>query len=483
MTDEVPFGSVLNYEESELDNAIAKYNSDVPRKIDDFDQRVIKDEVKFKLNGVSKLYIDNFRRLEATATEISKSMPYFLMDKLVDLSEFNPINQLDYSAYRKLILFKAVELAEPALDDKMSRLFYKENELPKLKEVSKLIDRVLPENFMENFPNEETESTDNINPEHINFEERLYYAPESTENRFNSRGYWNRVNETEEFTPGSVQSMRSATLNLLNPEHIDLYYYFEDKSDAEYALLHIKKLEWLLESDVPSVFMSIEKDEAIKLVKPRLMVAVEQSCVSKRFRNNIIYSLNEKILAELEETLLDPGCGEFVEISEKLGKQLGYQQKEIDEYCIRFGSIMNSSQTLNEKEVENFFTYLHSFDSEEPKHWVNINCVDISDQIGKGSRLNARSHLAAQYPIIHEYLSREGRLDDVFPKKVNLFMANTHKELADHFKENCIDSEGRSISYNQIEKNHQQFYRALRARSREFRDHLIYGSNFEYPEE
>jgi hypothetical protein len=483
MTDEVLFGSVLNYEEAELDNAIAKYKSDAPREIDDFDQRIIKDEVKFKLNGVSKLYIDNFKRLEATATEISKAMPYFLMDKLVDLSEFNPINQLDSSAYRKLILFKAVELAEPALDDKMSRLFYDKNELSKLKEVSKLIHRILPENFMENFPNEETDSTDNINLEHINFKERLYYAPASTESRFDSRDYWNRVNETEEFTPGSVQSLRSINLNLLNPEHIDFYYYFEDKGDSEYALLHVKKLEWLLESDVPSVFMSIEKDEAIKLVKPRLMAAVEQACVSKRFRNNIIYSLNENILVDLEETLLDPGCGKFVEISEKLGKQLGYQQKEIDEYCIRFGPIMNSSQNLNEKEIENFFTYLHSFDSEELKHWVNINCVDISDQIGKGSRLTARSHLAAQYPVIHEYLSREGRLDDVFPKKVNLFRENTHKELADYFNENCLDENERAIPYNQIRKDHQQFFNTLRSRSREFREHLLYRSYFEYPEE
>jgi len=365
----------------------------------------------------------------------------------------------------------------------MSRLFYEENELPKLKEVSKLIDRVLPENFMENFPNEETDSTDNINPEHINFEERLYYAPQSTESRFDSRGYWNRVNETEEFTPGSVQSSRSINLNLINPEHIDFYYYFEDKGDAESALLHAKKLEWLLESDVPSVYLSIEKDEAIRLVKPRLMAAVEQSCVSKKFRNNIIYSLNEYILADLEETLLDPDCGKFVEISEKLGKKLGYQQKEIDEYCIRFGPIMNSSQNLNEKEIENFFTYLHSFDSEELKYWVNINCVDISDRIRKGNRITARSNLESQYPIIHGYLVREGRLDDVFPKKVNPFMKNTHKELADHFKENCIDSEGRSIPYNQIERNHPQFYNALRSRSREFRDHLLYKSNFEYPDE
>jgi len=144
---------------------------------------------------------------------------------------------------------------------------------------------------------------------------------------------------------------------------------------------------------------------------------------------------------------------------------------------------MNSSQNLNEKEIENFFTYLHSFDSEELKYWVNINCVDISDRIRKGNRITARSNLESQYPVIHEYLSREGRLDDVFPKKVNPFMKNTHKELADHFKENCIDSEGRSIPYNQIEKNHKQFYRALRARSREFRDHLLYKSNFEYPDE
>jgi len=483
MTDEVPFGSVLNYEEEELDNVISNYKSDASADIDDFDQRIIKDEVKFKLNGVSKLYLDNFRRLEATAIEISKSIPYLLMNRLVDLSEFNTINQLDSSAYRKLIIFKAVELAEPALDDKMSRLFYEENELPKLKEVSKLIDRVLPENFMENFPNEETDSKDNINPEHINFEERLYYAPQSTESRFDSRGYWNRVNETEEFTPGSVQSSRSINLNLINPEHIDFYYYFEDKGDAESALLHAKKLEWLLESDVPSVYISIEKDEAIRLVKPRLMAAVEQSCVSKKFRNNIIYSLNEYILADLEETLLDPDCGKFVEISEKLGKKLGYQQKEIDEYCIRFGPIMNSSQNLNEKEIENFFTYLHSFDSEELKYWVNINCVDISDRIRKGNRITARSNLESQYPIIHGYLVREGRLDDVFPKKVNPFMKNTHKELADHFKENCIDSEGRSIPYNQIERNHPQFYNALRSRSREFRDHLLYKSNFEYPDE
>lgn len=484
MDDEVPFRSVLNYEEEELDEVISKYMADDESAIiNDFDQRMLKDEVKFSLNGVSKLYIDNFRRLESIATEISKVMPYLLMDKLVDFSKFNSINQLESRAYRKLILFKAVELAEPTLDDKMSRLFYDENELSKLKEVSKLIHRILPENFIENFPNEETDSADSINPEHIKFEERYYHVSQSTDSRFDSKGYWNRVNETEEFTPGSVQSTRSVTLNLLNPEHIDFYYYFEDKDDAEYALLHVKKLEWLLESDVPSIYMSIEKDEAIRLIKPRLMAAVEQSCVSKKFKNEVIYSLNENILADLEEILLDPGCGKFVEISEKLGKQFGYQQKEIDEYCIRFGPIMNSSQNLNENEIENFFTYLHSFDSEELKHWVNINCVDRSDRIRKGNRITARNRLEGQYPIIYEYLSREGRLDDVFPKKVNLFMKNTHKELADYFNDNCIDENGRTLPYTQIRKNHPQFFNALRSKSREFRDHLIYRSNFEYPDE
>jgi hypothetical protein len=144
---------------------------------------------------------------------------------------------------------------------------------------------------------------------------------------------------------------------------------------------------------------------------------------------------------------------------------------------------MNSSQTLNEKEVEHFFTYLHSFDSEEIKHWVNINCVESSDRISKGRRITARSRLKNQYPIIYEYLERETRLDDVFPKKVNPFMKQTHRELADYFRENCIDSEGRPIPYNQIREDYPKFYNALKSRSREFRDHLLYNSIFKYSNE
>ena len=475
MTDEVPFGSILKYEEEELEEVIQEYKkSEGPSEvIGELDLSSMNRMMGYILNRTSDIYIDNRERLENVALALTKEASFSFVDKVVDMNQLKIMDHTDWGIYRSLLSFKAIELAEPVLNDKMSRLFFRDQHKIYLDEVSSFIDRLLAEDFMDNFPHEPLPLSDEVD-----YEERFYQAPPSTESRFDKNGYWQRMTETKEVTPGTSQSLllfRTKVFDKNHSEYTDFLYYFESQAKAEHALIHAKKLEWLLESDVPSVLISRTEREAVELIKPRLMSAVEEHCVSRMSEDRKIYALNENILDDIEE-LFQREHDHSLE--EERGKLFGYQQKEIDEFCYSVRAILNTPEEVSEDVLENFNSYLHTFDEEEIRTWVRSNCIHQNGEI-----ITARNHLSALYPPIYKYLEGQSRLDEVFPKKVNPFVKKTHKELADHFKENCIDSEGRSIPYSQIEKNHQQFYRALRARSREFREHLLYRSYFEYPEE